>query len=324
MAGAGVLITLAVAAGCGGSGASGSAGSPGSAGSAGPATTAGSSPTAGSGPAASSPATAPSGGPLFLTASLSGDQEVQVAGKPPVGDPKGHATAYVEVESGKVTFLFRWSGISAPMMAHIHKGAVGANGPVLVPFFTSTMPATATAAAGAVTINDPGIADGIRRNPAGYYVNLHTADFPGGAVRGQLAPAGRSLDMLAVGPNGPKPTALSGSQEVHAPGKRVGDPHGNATAVLGLGADSVSYTFRWIGISPTLGHIHQGAAGANGPVVVPLFMSPVPANVFALAGTVTGVDPGLVAKIRAQPADFYLNLHTAAFPDGALRGQLLP
>ena len=55
-------------------------------------------------------------------------------------------------------------------------------------FFGTPLPdtATATAAAGAVTVTDPKIAADILANPAGFYVNLHTADFPGGAVRGQL------------------------------------------------------------------------------------------------------------------------------------------
>jgi CHRD domain len=71
------------------------------------------------------------------------------------------------------------------------------------------------------------------------------------------------------------------------------------------------------------GHIHVGAAGVNGPVVVSLFTGPSDARFIAqaesreislmLAGQICD-DPG--------PAGFYVNYHTTAFPGGAIRGQL--
>jgi hypothetical protein len=84
----------------------------------------------------------------------------------------------------------------------------------------------------------------------------------------------------------------------------------------------VSYSLAWIGVTPTLGHIHQGAFGANGPVKVPLFTTPVPATVFALSGTVPTVDAAVVTELRTHPRAFYVNLHTAEFPGGGVRGQL--
>jgi hypothetical protein len=67
-------------------------------------------------------------------------------------------------------------------MAHIHKAPAGANGPVAVPF---TAP-TNGASEGCATVA-PDVAAAIAADPAGYYVNVHNAAFPGGAVRGQLA-----------------------------------------------------------------------------------------------------------------------------------------
>ncbi|MGF7236542.1 MAG: CHRD domain-containing protein [Frankia sp.] len=311
---AAILITLTVATGCSGSSSPTAKTAP---------STQTSSPAATQKPASQTVDPSASKIPLFLTADLSGAHEVQVAGKPRVGDPNGHATAKVEIQNNKITFSFQWSGISAPTMGHIHEGADGVNGPVRVPFFTTAMPTTATAATGSVTISDSTIANGIRSNPAGYYVNLHTAEFPGGAVRGQLVPAGHPLDMLNGVSLSWKHAFLAGSQEVHVAGKPpVGDPHGHAAAFVRLGASSIDYSFVWVGVTPTLGHIHQGKAGVNGSVVVPLFMTPVPSGVFALSGTVGNVDPGLIEKIRKRPTDFYANLHTAKFPGGAVRGQL--
>jgi hypothetical protein len=84
----------------------------------------------------------------------------------------------------------------------------------------------------------------------------------------------------------------------------------------------VNYAFAWVGIAPTLGHIHKAPFGANGPVVVPLFTTPIPSTIFAVSGIVNGADPALVKDIADHPSAFYANLHTAQFPGGAVRGQL--
>jgi len=64
-------------------------------------------------------------------------------------------------------------------------------------------------------------------------------------------------------------------------------------------------------------HIHRGAPGADGPVVVPFEAKDINAGrACVAAGTA-------VAKaIAADPAAYYLNIHTKAAPAGALRGQL--
>jgi hypothetical protein len=261
--------------------------------------------------------------PVFLEAKLNGASEVQVPGKPPVGDPKGSATGIVEVQGDKVTFAFSWKGISAPTLGHIHQGAAGTNGDVKVPLFTTPMPDNVTAAAGSVTVSDPAIADALRTNPAGFYLNLHTKEFTGGAVRGQLTELRHPTDLLNLLQGGGEKAFLSGDQEVPvAGGPAVGDPKGRAVAFIRASGTQVNYSFAWVGISPTLGHIHKAPFGANGPVVVPLFTTPIPSTVFAVSGTVNGVDPSLVKDISNHSSAFYANLHSAQFPGGAVRGQL--
>jgi hypothetical protein len=260
--------------------------------------------------------------PLFLEAKLDGKQEVPVPGGPAVGDPKGSATGLVRVQGNRVTFAFSWKGISAPTLGHIHQGNVGANGPVKVPLFATAMPDTVTAAAGVLTVSDPAIADALRANPAGFYLNLHTKEFPGGAVRGQLKVTKRS-DLLGLLHGGVEKAFLSGDQEVPvAGGPAVGDPTGRAVAFITARDTRVDYSLAWLGISPTLGHIHKAPFGVNGPVVVPLFATPVPATIVAVSGTVSGLDTSLVHDIGTHPSAFYANLHTAQFPGGAVRGQL--
>ncbi len=69
--------------------------------------------------------------------------------------------------------------------------------------------------------------------------------------------------------------------------------------------------------SPTMAHIHRGDAQTAGPVVVPL------ANpVHDIADTCAPVAPALVSEILANPAGFYVNVHTTQYPKGAIRAQL--
>jgi hypothetical protein len=276
------------------------------------------------GTGSSTPTTAANGPAVFLTAELSGAQEVPVAGAPPVGAPGGKADALVEVKGDRVTFAFTWQGISAPTLGHIHQGAPGVNGPVKVPLFTTAMPDTVTAAAGQVTVSDAALATTLRTDPAGFYVNLHTKEFPGGAVRGQLTPTHKRGNVLSFIHGGKLRSIDTGSQEVPVTGgPKVGDPDGVAAAFLDAHGSTIGYSFAWVNIAPpTLGHVHEGNFGTNGPVKVPLFTTPVPANIFAISGAAQKVDPALVNQIRRNPRAFYTNLHTGEFPGGAVRGQL--
>lgn len=261
--------------------------------------------------------------PVFLQAQLSGANEVQAAGQPKVGDPKGSATGLVEIQGDKVTFAFSWKGISAPTLGHIHQGAAGVNGDVKVPLFTTPMPDNVTAAAGSVTITDQTVADGLRKNPSDFYLNLHTKEFPGGAVRGQLTPLRNSVDMLKLLQGGGEHAFLTGRQEVPVAGQPpVGDPHATAVSFIRPTGTQVDFSFAWLGVQPTLAHIHKGRFGVNGDVVVPLLGSAVPSNIFAVSGTATGLDRALVSDIARHPSAYYANLHSAEFPGGAVRGQL--
>jgi hypothetical protein len=111
-------------------------------------------------------------------------------------------------------------------------------------------------------------------------------------------------------------TGLVGSEEAPGPG----DPDGSGTAMLRInsGQERICYTVTVTGIDPArAAHIHVAPAGQPGPVVVPL--AP-PTH-----GTASGcadVDRALAKDIRQNPEDYYVNVHNAEFPAGALRGQL--
>jgi len=101
----------------------------------------------------------------------------------PKGDPDGRGTAEVKITGRKVCWEIKVSRVQTIVAAHIHKGAPGVAGPVVVPFgkiFKAKGCTTTTAA----------IAAAIEKKPAAYYVNVHNAKYPGGALRGQLRSAG--------------------------------------------------------------------------------------------------------------------------------------
>ena len=70
--------------------------------------------------------------------------------------------------------------------------------------------------------------------------------------------------------------------------------------------------------SPTMAHIHRGAAQVAGPPVVVLAN---PAQ--NIADTCQPVAPELISEIVAKPDEFYVNVHTTAHPSGAIRAQLM-
>ncbi len=109
-------------------------------------------------------------------------------------------------------------------------------------------------------------------------------------------------------------TPLTAAAEVPGPGKGSG----SATLTFDSDKGQVCYMLMSSGTdTPTMAHIHKGAAGVAGGVVV------------ALAPPATGMSEGcaplaadVLADIVAHPANYYVNVHTAAFPAGAMRGQL--
>lgn len=264
-----------------------------------------------------------SGDAVYLTARLNGANEVPTPGGPAVGDKDGFARAFVKIQGNQVSFGLKWRGISAPTAGHIHAGAAGVNGPVSVGFFGQALASSLRAGVGTVTVDDPAILKSLKKNPRQFYANLHNADFPGGAVRGQFQKT-KPFDVESVLALGETLEAdADGAQEIQAPGgPLVGDPDGEAKWQIRPTPHQVKYSVTWSGIAaPSLGHIHQAQAGANGPVVVDIFGA-LPASFSGAAGAVQAVDRALLKGLKTNPADFYTNIHTAEFPGGAVRGQL--
>jgi CHRD domain len=133
-------------------------------------------------------------GPVgFGVVRLDGQQEVGPTGEPGVGDPDGRGTfGYVAFDS-QLCYLLTAQRVATPTAAHIHAGARGTNGGIVVFLDTPAQgfSANCITAQPDTTPDTPMILvqselDDIIANPAGFYANVHNADFPAGAIRGQL------------------------------------------------------------------------------------------------------------------------------------------
>jgi hypothetical protein len=113
-----------------------------------------------------------------FSAKLRGAAEV-----PGPGDPDGKGSAAITINPGKSELCYKLTvkDIAAPTAAHLHTGSATQAGPVSVGL---TAPAGGSSS-GCVTINNE-LVDAIRKAPQAYYVNVHNAEFPDGAIRGQL------------------------------------------------------------------------------------------------------------------------------------------
>ena len=112
-----------------------------------------------------------------VKASLSGSKEL--------GGGKGKGSFTGTFKNGKICYTLKISGVTSPVAAHIHKGAAGKDGNIvidlLVKFKSGTSSKCVTAPAKVVSA--------IKKSPSAYYVNVHTKSKPAGTMRGQLSAA---------------------------------------------------------------------------------------------------------------------------------------
>ena len=105
---------------------------------------------------------------------------------PGPGDAKtiGIAVLTLNPEQEEVCFLIQVAHLAFPITAaHIHQGSIDEAGPIVVGLFSGTDEDGMLKGCVAV---DAAVIEAIRTNPTNYYVNVHNAVYPAGAVRGQL------------------------------------------------------------------------------------------------------------------------------------------
>ena len=192
---------------------------------------------------------------------------------------KGTAIGNYNKTSKILTLNVAYEGIT-PTAGHIHNGASGVLGGVVFTLATTfTTPFTYTSPFALATDQETNLLAGNN------YVNIHSAKNPTGEIRGQLALT---------------PSAAQGT---------VSGKFNNSTKILTL---QISY----LGLTPTIWHIHKGAAGVAGPVILDLgknFVSP-------FGFTTSPLDAAQEADLKSGL--YYVNIHSAAAPNGEIRGQL--
>lgn len=222
-------------------------------------------------------------------ATMLGAQEVPATGSAATGTGVYVFDPDSKTLSGTVTTTVNGT------VAHIHTGAVGVSAGVTVPFTggptTWAMPATVLTDAQVTSLQ-----------AGNFYANVHSTAFPSGEVRGQLYLPARFA-------------ALSGSQETPP----------NSSNASGIGWLSVNPFTKGVaartettGVTGGAAHAHQAAAGAAGPVVIP--QTQTSPGVWTTGPTATISDALLIGFMKGE---LYLNVHSAAFPGGEIRGQLV-
>lgn len=220
------------------------------------------------------------------------------------GDLGGSGTAFLAVVGDRAVFEITVVNLSAAVVAaHIHRGNAGVNGPVVLDFSPTF---TAGVAKGSVPIS-AALSEEIRQRPSGFYFNVHTTAFPGGAVRGQVV---RELSNNFF-------ASLSGANEV-SNGDLGGS--GRAEVMLSPSTGRVAYNITVFNLASNVvaSHIHRGRAGTNGPVIIDFG----PTFVNNQASGMVQSTAALAQEVSGNIGGFYVNVHTTTSPGGAVRGQL--
>lgn len=114
---------------------------------------------------------------------LNGAQEVPPADVDGIGDGK----VLVKGKTGKVCVLLKKIGnIDAATAAHIHEGAVGVDGPIVFDLVTPALKGKKYQKSKTCGFPSAAVVAGLQNSPEDYYLNVHNATWPGGAIRGQI------------------------------------------------------------------------------------------------------------------------------------------
>ncbi|KAJ1444766.1 hypothetical protein M885DRAFT_503031 [Pelagophyceae sp. CCMP2097] len=218
------------------------------------------------------------------------------------GLPSGSGFVTMIFSADKVCYTLSTTADVMGNRMHIHNGGVGMSGGVTLTLFDAlgAPPVAVDESACVATTSSTVLA--ILAVESQYYVNVHSVAHPGGAIRGQL---GVETAELVV--------PLSGSGLVP----------GSGSVTMAISANVVCYKLTTTAnVMANRMHIHEAPFGMSGDVTVTLFDAlaapPVPVAEVGCVGTTEAK----TMAILATPADYYVNVHSAAFPGGAIRGQI--
>jgi len=286
---------------------------------------------------------------LTATVQLSPAAEVNPPAPPPANASGGFQVtvnvtrdASGNVTAGAINFLgianFPGGAAITVVGLHIHEGAINANGPVRFDSgLSAASPLMLPTGVGLVNQNatsvDVTVLGRLLANPASFYVNLHTAPNPAGAIRAQIVrlveTQSVSVQMTPAQENPPITTVTaSGTGTI-----TINPVRNPATGAVTGG--TVTFTIQHdipAGSVITGLHIHEQVAGMNGGVVINTGVGAGASSIPTASGKgtinfevpiTTAAQIGALQRLLANPVGFYVNLHTSDFGGGLIRGQLV-
>lgn len=232
--------------------------------------------------------------------SASGEEEVPDSGS----QASAQVDLTINVATGDVQGGLTTNGINATA-AHIHDAFAGDNGPVLIPLDQDAGDPTIFTVPAGSTLDSAGVD---RLLAGALYVNVHSAAFPGGEIRGQILPDGFVLRF----------SELTGSESVPQINSLAS---GRAATTLDPATGAVTIHAQVTNLdNATQAHLHQAFAGSTGPVLVALVQDGAdPGHWFAESDV---LDAAGIAAFNE--GELYVNVHSPAYPAGEIRGQVLP
>ena len=236
-----------------------------------------------------------------FTANLNSAQEVP----PNASTATGFGRVTLNEAETQITASVYYSGLSSgTTVGHIHVAAAGANGP-----FLFNLAPTAGQTAGSVvnatfSITPTQVADlklGLM------YFNIHTTNNSDGEIRGQITSGVEYVAKLTGGQENPAVSSTG---------------NGRASVSINSAGTQALVSVQWADLSGnlTVGHVHTGLFGSNGPVVCNL--SPPAVIAGAVVDVLCTFSAAQITTLKR--GGLYVNLHTAANPGGEIRGQIVP
>jgi hypothetical protein len=223
----------------------------------------------------------------------------------PTSTASGEGELTFNLVSGAVSGGVTVSGLTATL-AHIHRAFAGAAGPVIVDFVQdSATPGRWGPQSGSLLT-----AEEVDDLLAGrLYVNVHSAAYPQGEIRGQLKP--ENIAVVITSLNGQSVSPPTATTAIGMAGTTIDARASTATVHLNTsGVDDASEA-----------HVHKAAAGSNATAALITLTRDAASASHWLAElqTITAAD-----RTDFDADGWYVDVHTPANPAGAIRGQIAP
>ena len=244
---------------------------------------------------------------ISYSASLKGNEEL-----PPVGTAAtGVATLTLSADRSTLAYHVTHD-ISGATAAHINLAAGGESGPIIFDLAVSGATFDGTASLAGGTDAGPGltpkqIVDDFEMGA--FYVSIDSAAHPTGELRGQILHPGETLYVAT----------LTGSQQV-PPVNSAGT--GDCAVIVNTANHDLTYHLN-TSLSATSADVRNGIGSIAGPMVFSLGMQPLSAGSVNGSQSLSTADGGTIDPTEIAAGHFYVSVHTAANPNGEIRGQML-